>query len=390
MTNLLDKLTPFAIAFFAALALTIVLTPIVREVNRRLGMVDKPDPRRINKVPIPRGGGVALFLGLFGSFIVYVFATGSRWVGSGVGTHPVRVTALAGILFLIGLADDKWSLPPKLKLLGQIAVAFATWFWGGLGFSTLWPALPPAVDCILTVFWIVGAVNAFNLIDGLDGLASGLACIASFTMFILSVMSGRTDAAALAIALSGATLGFLRYNFNPASIFLGDSGSLLLGYTLGIASMLSVTRVAGLTTIIVPLVIAGIPIIDTFSAIVRRKRAHVSIGQADRGHIHHRLIAEGFNQRQAVLIMYAWTALLCLGTFLMTQVSVMPRIAIFAALLIVSALIAGKLHLFRPVLLHHTDPETGDDELVSPQDPEFVEEEEKFEERQAKRLHRRH
>ena len=119
MTNLLGRLTPFAIVFFAALALTLVLTPIVREVNRRLGMVDKPDPRRINKVPIPRGGGVALFLGLFGSFIVYVFATGSRWVGSGVGTHPVRVTALAGILFLIGLADDKWSLPPKLKLLGH-------------------------------------------------------------------------------------------------------------------------------------------------------------------------------------------------------------------------------------------------------------------------------
>ena len=146
MTNLLMRLMPFAIVFFAALALTLVLTPVVRELNRKLGMVDKPDPRRINKVPIPRGGGVALFLGLFGSFVVYVLATGSRWVGSGVGVHPLRVSALAGVIFLLGLADDKWGLPPKLKLLGQIAVAFATWCWGGLGFSTLWPASPASLQ----------------------------------------------------------------------------------------------------------------------------------------------------------------------------------------------------------------------------------------------------
>ena len=178
MMALLNRLAPFAIVFFSALALTLVLTPIVREINRRLGMVDKPDPRRINKVPIPRGGGIALFLGLFGSFMVYVLVTGSRWIGSGVGTHPLRITLLASAVFLLGLADDKWSLPPKLKLLGQIAVAFATWAWGGLGFHTLWPALPAALDCVITVFWIVGAVNAFNLIDGLDGLASGIALIA--------------------------------------------------------------------------------------------------------------------------------------------------------------------------------------------------------------------
>ena len=237
----------------------------------------------------------------------------------------------------------------------------------------------------ITVLYLVAYVNIFNLIDGLDGLASGIACISGFTMFVLSVMAHRMDAASLSIALVGATLGFLRYNFHPASIFLGDSGSLLLGYTLGIVSLLSVTRVAGLTTIIVPLVIAGIPIIDTFSAIVRRKRAHVSIGQADRGHIHHRLIDEGFDQRQAVLLMYGWSALLCLGTFVMTQVSVIPRIVIFTSLFVASAVIAMKLHLFRPVLLHHMNPETGDDELVSPQDPEFKQEEEKLLEEEEKR-----
>ena len=147
MMALLNRLAPFAIVFFSALALTLVLTPIVREVNRRLGMVDKPDPRRINKVPIPRGGGAALFLGLFGSYFVYVLATGSRWVGSGVGSHSLRFAALSTAVFLLGLADDKWNLPPKLKLLGQLVVAFFAWFWADLGFHTLWPSIPPALDC---------------------------------------------------------------------------------------------------------------------------------------------------------------------------------------------------------------------------------------------------
>jgi UDP-GlcNAc:undecaprenyl-phosphate GlcNAc-1-phosphate transferase len=393
---------PYLCLFVAALLAALVTTPLARRIAWRLGAVDYPDKRRINTRPIPRMGGIAVFTGIIAALVVQYL--GTKFLGWPMVLMPapflqnvnykLLVCGFAAI-FLTGVLDDVFQLKPLQKLLGQVVASLFAVAAGVVIGVIVNPATEGAFylgiwTYPITIVYLVAYVNIFNLIDGLDGLASGLACIASFTMFILSVMSGRTDAAALAIALSGATLGFLRYNFNPASIFLGDSGSLLLGYTLGIVSMLSVTRVAGLTTIIVPLVIAGIPIIDTFSAIVRRKRAHVSIGQADRGHIHHRLIAEGFNQRQAVLIMYAWTALLCLGTFLMTQVSVMPRIAIFAALLIVSALIAGKLHLFRPVLLHHTDPETGDDELVSPQDPEFVEEEEKFEERQAKRLHRRH
>ena len=258
MTNLFMRLLPFLIVFSAALALTLVLTPIVREVNRRLGMVDKPDPRRINKVPIPRGGGVALFLGLFGSFLVYVFATGSRWVGSGVGTHPVRVTALAGVIFLLGLADDKWSLPPKLKLLGQIVVAFATWFWGGLGFSTLWPALPAAVDCILTVFWIVGAVNAFNLIDGLDGLASGIALIATLGMAGSLLFVGKPDQTLFHFAFAGALIGFLRYNYNPASVFLGDSGSMLIGYLVATLPLATQTPNSFLVSVGVPMLAADL------------------------------------------------------------------------------------------------------------------------------------
>ena len=230
MTVLIMRLMPYVTVFLAALALTLVLTPVVRELNRRFGMVDKPDPRRINKVPIPRGGGIALFLGLFGSFVVYIVITGSRWVGSGVGMHPIRMMMLAGVMFLIGLVDDKWGLPPRLKLFGQLVVSFAAWAWGGLGVSTLWPTLPAVVDCVITVFWIVGAVNAFNLIDGLDGLASGIALIAVLGMAGSLLFMGVPDQTLFHFAFAGALVGFLRYNYNPASVFLGDSGSMLIGF----------------------------------------------------------------------------------------------------------------------------------------------------------------
>ena len=155
---------------------------------------------------------------------------------------------------------------------------------------------------------------------------------------------------------------------------------------LGVISLLSVTRVAGFTTIMIPLIVSAVPIIDTFSAIIRRGRAHVSIGQADEGHIHHRLITRGFNQKQAVCIIYIWTAFLCSGTYVMTQVEVLPRIAIFCALFALSLIVTLKLHLLEPVLFHHIDPKTGEDELVSPHDPEFYVEEEKFEQKHDKLL----
>ena len=323
MTNLLQRLAPFAIVFFAALALTLVLTPIVREINRRLGMVDKPDPRRIDKVPIPRGGGVALFLGLFGSFVVYVLVTGTRWVGSGVGTHPMRLAVLALAVFLVGLADDKWSLPPKLKLLGQIAVAFATWAWGGLGFHTLWPSLPAVFDCIITVFWIVGAVNAFNLIDGLDGLASGIALIAVLGMAGSLMFFGSPDQTIFHFAFAGALVGFLRYNYNPASIFLGDSGSMLIGFLVATLPLATQTENSFLVSVGVPMLAMGVPIFDTSLAILRRSIRHLifkrenraasagdsaQVMTADHDHLHHRILrATGLDQRKTAWILYLIT-----------------------------------------------------------------------------------
>ena len=385
--------------FFAALVTTLLVTPIAKRVAWTLRAVDRPGARRINRKTVPRMGGIAVFMGIVAAFLTQylgtiflgwptVFAPAPHF--SSMDYHRIALGLVT--IFLTGAFDDVFQLTPWQKLLGQLVSAGIA-VSGGLVIGTIvnpftegplflgWLAYP------ITVIYLVAYVNIFNLIDGLDGLATGIAGIAAMTMFILSVLAGRHDSAALAIALVGAAIGFLFYNFNPASIFLGDSGSLLLGYVLGVVSLLSVTRVAGLTTIIVPLVVAAVPIIDTFSAIVRRSRAHVSIGQADRGHIHHRLIDEGFNQRQAVLLIYGWTAFLCLGTFVMTQVAILPRIAIFFVLLVVSAILANQLHLFKPVLLHHTNPKTGDDELVDQDSPDFEEAEEEFEEERAGRRH---
>ncbi|HIZ46203.1 MAG TPA: undecaprenyl/decaprenyl-phosphate alpha-N-acetylglucosaminyl 1-phosphate transferase [Candidatus Olsenella pullistercoris] len=383
---------PYLCLFLSALAVTLLTTPLARRIAVALGAVDMPNPRRINKVPVPRMGGIAIFLGIVAAFVAqYVGTLCFDWPAVLVPSPKLQVNywmlvAAFLVIFLTGVIDDARSLLPWQKLIGQIAAATIA-AGGGLVIGAIsnpfargvidlgWLAYP------VTVVYLVSYTNIINLIDGLDGLAAGISGIASVTMFALSVLGHRPDAAALSVAVAGASLAFLRYNFHPASIFMGDSGSLTLGFALGTVSLLSVTRFAGLTTIIVPLVIAAVPIIDTFSAIVRRLRGHVSISHADRGHIHHRLMAEGFDQRQSVLLMYAWTALLCVGSVVMTQVSTWPRIAVFCVLLGASMVFARHLHLFEPVLLHHYDPRTGEDELVTPADDAFEEEAEKLHER---------
>ena len=394
MTRLwIAYLSLFLVAFVA----TYLMTPVARRIAWRVGAVDYPNKRRINKVPIPRMGGIAIYAGICAASAMQLLGTHLLGWPVVLDTTPTLIVNASHlhvnhfyiavaftVIFITGLLDDKFQLNPKHKLLGQL-LASAVAVYGGLVVGVIvnpltgkliylgWFAYP------LTMVYLVAYCNIINLIDGLDGLATGISCISAATMFALSIMAGRLDAATLSIAVVGSTLAFLHYNFYPASIFLGDSGSLLLGFALGSISLLSVTRVAGLTTLIVPLVIAGIPITDTFSAIVRRKRAHVSIGQADRGHIHHRLIDEGFDQKQAVLLMYSWTAILCVGSFAMTQVTVWPRIVIFVILVAASATFAVYLRLFQPVLLHHYNPETGTDELIGPQDPAFEDEEAKLE-----------
>lgn len=384
---------PFLALFASALFVSLALTPLVRRLAWRLGVVDRPSARRINRKTIPRMGGVAIYVSIVVSILLdtlcfprlgFPSLFGFGTLGA-LGRNQELFLVGMTVVFATGLLDDRFSLSPKQKLVGQLLGAIIAVSSGLVIDIILNPITNTGIDLgwmgyPITVLYLVGYTNIFNLIDGLDGLAAGIACIAGIAMCVISTIAMHPDAAALSIILAGATLGFLRYNFNPASIFMGDSGSLLIGFVLGSVSLMSVQRIAGLTSIIVPLVIAGIPIIDTFSAIIRRGRAHVSIGQADKGHIHHRLMDEGLDQRQTVLFIYVWTAILCGGSIVMTQVEVIPRIFIFCFLVFSSVLAAWRLRLFRPVLLHHYNPETGADELVDPQNPSFAEEEEKFDE----------
>ena len=375
-------------ALLCAFAVSFLMCPLVKSFAYKIGAIDVPkDNRRMHKKPVPRLGGLAIFLGFIVSMLLFVKVD-----------HQLQGILLgASIIVVLGVVDDMSPLRAYFKFCVQIFAALVAVFHGVViqmlsnpnvfaespYWDLGWLSIP------ITVLWIVGITNAVNLIDGLDGLATGICGIASFTMFSMAVLSGRIDAAALSIALFGACLAFLRYNFNPASIFLGDSGSLLLGFALGSISLLNVSRTAALTSLIIPLIVAGVPIIDTFSAIVRRKRAHISIGQADKGHIHHRLIQEGYNQKQAVLLIYAWCIMLSAGAAAINQVEVPMRVLIFTVLAIGSAAFAKHLHLFEPVLRHHYNKRTHEDELVTPDDPAFKQEEQAAEERKEERHHRR-
>lgn len=381
-----DLIIPYVCVAAAAFITTFACVPLAKRAAVRLDAVDYPSKRRINKTPIPRMGGLAVFTGIVVAFAVQLLGT---WY---LGWPPVLVPhpslavdyPLVGLsfvlIFLTGAVDDVIQLSPRAKLAGQLAAAVCA-VAGGVAIRAIadpfdsggyiqlgWAAYP------ITVVYLVAYTNIINLIDGLDGLASGISAIAAVSMFSFAVLAGRVDAAALSIALAGSCLAFLRYNFHPASIFLGDSGALLLGFALGVISLLNVSRTAALTSLIIPLIVAGVPILDTFSAIIRRLRGHTGIGQADKGHIHHRLIEEGYDQRQAVLLIYAWCVLLAVGAALINQVQVELRIVIFLALLACSIAFAMRLHLFEPVLRHHYNPKTHRDELVTPDDPSFAEE----------------
>jgi len=323
MIEMVERIAPYVLSFVGALALTLVLTPLVREMNRRLGMVDKPDPRRINKVPIPRGGGLAIFFGVCISYSVFLSCWGGVMpIGGGVDRY-IRCTAIAALMAAVGYTDDKISLPPKLKLLGQVVVAVLTWSWAGLGFADLWPWLPAWLDGIMTVVWIVGAVNAFNLIDGLDGLATGLALIATIGMAGALFCTGNAGITVFYFAFAGGLLGFLKYNYNPASIFLGDCGSMYIGFVLAALPLCSHTENSFLVSVGVPLLAMGVPIFDTSLAIFRRSIRHLlnrksdakegQVMQADVDHLHHRILRSvGLNQRKAAWTLYALAAFLVL------------------------------------------------------------------------------
>lgn len=314
---MIEKFIPYIVSFLLALAFTLVLTPIVRVLNRRFGIVDRPGERRLNKRVIPRGGGIAVYVGVVASYTLFVLASDLPPLGAVPAATFWKLIACAGFIMVVGFFDDKWSLPPLVKLLCQLVVSFLIWYWVGLGFSDIWPFLPPVVDCIITMLWLTGAMNAFNLIDGLDGLASGLAVIAVTGMAGGLFFTGQTGQITFYAAFIGGLIGFLKYNYNPASIFLGDSGSMMIGCLVASLPLCSHVQNSFLVSVGVPLLAMGVPLFDTSLAIIRRSirrflhaegDGSLSSGRvmtADTDHIHHRILRSvGLNQSRAALILY--------------------------------------------------------------------------------------
>ena len=240
------------------------------------------------------------------------------------------------VIAAVGIADDMFQLAARVKLAGQIAAALVPvlfgvrieWLnnpWGGY-FYLDYLAVP------FTVFWIVSFTNVVNLIDGLDGLAAGVSAIASVTVIMVALQQGLYPVAVLTACLAGGIIGFIRYNFNPATIFMGDTGSLFLGYMLAAISIFGAVKSAATIALLVPAIALGLPIMDTAFAIIRRYKNNRPIFQPDKGHIHHRLLAMGFSQRQAVIFMYLISAGLCLTAILLTEVEGIYAIVLLAVL----------------------------------------------------------
>jgi UDP-GlcNAc:undecaprenyl-phosphate/decaprenyl-phosphate GlcNAc-1-phosphate transferase len=307
----------YLLSFVTALFASLFVIRIVREWAIRNGWVDKPDgKRKLHSHPIPRIGGIGLYLALIGGMVPIVF------LHTAVAEYMFRhardlgfILALAGLMMLVGLWDDLQNVSPWKKFAVQSLVALLCWMagfrilqvWAGDHIHLWWLLSLP-----LTILWIVGITNAFNLIDGMDGLAAGAAMFATLAMLMVSVIGDLALSALILSALAGAILGFLRYNFNPASIFLGDSGSYLLGFLLSLLAVKGSQKSTAAFAIAVPIVALGLPMLDTGLAIARRFVRGKPIFSADRHHIHHLLIKRGLGPRRAVILLYGISGLFAL------------------------------------------------------------------------------
>ncbi|MEO5965661.1 MAG: MraY family glycosyltransferase [Candidatus Limnocylindrales bacterium] len=318
-----EVLPLLVIAFVVAALLAFVATPVVRWFAIRLDAIDLPDHRRVNANPVPRGGGVAVAFG-FLAVALGVLLVNERFelVAIPFTIDPKQLVALlagGALATVIGFLDDYFQLRARWQLLGQLSLAvFAV--LGGLTVTYLNNPLGPSIPLSgpfaigFTVLWIVGMINSINFIDGLDGLSSGIALIAAVTLGLISVTASPPQPfiGVLCFALAGALLGFLRWNFHPASIFIGTSGVMFVGYTLAVLAILGTAKIA------VALLVLGVPIIDTFWIIVRRLATGHSPFTPDRGHIHHRLLDLGLSHAWTVRFIYALCAILAVLSFFLS------------------------------------------------------------------------
>jgi UDP-GlcNAc:undecaprenyl-phosphate/decaprenyl-phosphate GlcNAc-1-phosphate transferase len=291
-----------------AVVLALVLTPLVRDHVGKLGFLDHPDGvRKKHAAPIPRVGGIAIVLSYIITFVI-ALALPFTYTDHLHRSLPdiLPLTLVGSVVFLTGVLDDLIGLAAWQKLMGILGASVLAYFAGIHVDIHLLPGLPPWpwLGFAITVLWLVGCTNAFNLIDGMDGLAAGVGLVASVTMLIAALTQSNLPLALATMPLAGCLLGFLRYNFNGASVFLGDSGSLLIGFMLGCYGALWSEKSVTLVALTVPLLAVSIPLIDVVLSILRRFLRNRPIFQADRGHIHHRLLDRGLSPKKAVLTIY--------------------------------------------------------------------------------------
>lgn len=353
-----------AIVFAVSLVVTLAMVPVSKRIAFALGAVDYPSNRRINTQPVPRCGGIALYVGFMAGLAVLYFGThvlewkllNTYFLQS--FNYPLLLLGITA-MFCTGLVDDVRQLSPHVKFLFQViaaiivaasGVSIGSFYLIGQGFVQLgfW-------DMPLTVIYLVVFVNITNLIDGLDGLAAGIVGICSLALMVLVIERGSITLACVCICLFGTCLGFLRYNFHPASVFMGDSGSLFLGLMVGIISLTGVVRMQSIVVLAVPVIIAGVPIIDTSSAVIRRLVNHRPIDEPDLQHIHHRLMKQGFDQKTTVIILYAITLLMVVVALLLSNTGGMVRTMATGIILVIGVVLVFALGIAKPVLQHHYD-----------------------------------
>ena len=305
---------------FAAFLLSLFLTPIVRNQARRLGLVDQPDHhRKIHKVPIPRVGGVAIFAATIGAYLLLLLLKmGAGHIVLSEVPFAVRVLPAVIVIFSVGFIDDLFGVRPWQKLAVQVLAASLAWSAGirldAIGGHTF----SVESSFFLTLAWIVACTNAVNLIDGVDGLATGVGLFATLTMLIAGLLHGNMELVYATAPLAGALLGFLRFNFNPASIFLGDCGSLTLGFLLGCYGIVWSEKSTTLLSVTAPLLALSVPLLDAGLAIGRRFFRQQPIFRADRSHIHHRMLSRGLTPRRVVLILYGFCGLGAAASLMIT------------------------------------------------------------------------
>jgi len=334
----------YFIAFFSALIISFILTPPARKLAIKVGALDIPkDPRKIHKKPMPYFGGLAIYVSIISCMFVYLPHSETN----------ISIMIGATIIVLTGIVDDMYGMNAKLKLVMQI-IAAAVAINGGVlihfvtnPLSATGMSLLRNLTIPITLFWIVGITNTINLIDGLDGLASGVACIAAATLLFTAALKGYDFIVMQCAIIVGASLGFLPFNFNPAKIFMGDTGSLLLGYMLAVTSILGMVKSVAAVALVVPVFALGLPIFDTTFAIVRRFINKKPIMEADKDHLHHKLMRKGLNQRQTVLIMYFISMVLGFASIIVADAEPRTGFIVIGVVVILVFYFGNKIGLFK-------------------------------------------